>query len=160
MKKFAVLLLLACGLLISGCGSGVTTNTANAQSVTSGLWGAVLTGGSGDASGAVLGFITNFSINGNGTLNITQFSFNTDTDTSTGTGCFVSETESGTSSLTTTLEGEIEGTVTFVVTSSTPAGNVLTLNGTEVGSNITGSWTLTGGTGCASSGAFTMTKSS
>jgi hypothetical protein len=49
-----------------------------------------------------------------------------------------------------------------VVTSSSPAGNSLTLTGTEVGNSITGTWALVGGTGppdCNGSGTFTMTKS-
>ncbi|HEY4905277.1 MAG TPA: hypothetical protein VIH89_17500 [Candidatus Sulfotelmatobacter sp.] len=154
MKKLAVLVLLACELLVGGCGSGTTTSVANANSVTSGLWGVVLTGGSGDASGAVLGFIMNFTVNGDGSLNVSQFSFN---NVQT---CFVSETESGTSSLTTTTGNEVEGTITFVVTSTSPSGNTLTLMGNEVGSSITGSWTLAGGTGCVGGGSFTMTKSS
>jgi hypothetical protein len=165
MKKLAVLVLLACGLALGGCGSSTVTSASNAASVTSGLWGAVLTGGSGDASGAVLGFIMNFTVNGDGSLSITQFSFNTNTNTSTNAGCFVSENESGTSSLTTTTGNEVEGTITFVVTSTSPAGNTLTLSGTEVGNSITGSWQLVGSTGtgvtnCNGSGTFTMTKSS
>lgn len=163
MKKFAVLILLACELAVSGCGSSTATSTSNAQSVTSGLWGAVLSGGSGDASGAVLGFIINFTVNSNGTLNITEFSFNTNPNTTTNPGCFLSEAESGTSSLTTTTGNEIEGSITFVVTSSTPAGNTLTLSGNELGNSITGTWTLVGGTGppdCNASGTFTMNKSS
>jgi hypothetical protein len=87
-------------------------------------------------------------------LNVSQFSFN---NVQT---CFVSETESGTSSLTTTTGNEVEGTITFVVTSTSPSGNTLTLMGNEVGSSITGSWTLAGGTGCVGGGSFTMTKSS
>jgi hypothetical protein len=78
----------------------------------------------------------------------------------------VSETESGTSSLTTTTGNEIEGSINFVVTSSSPTGNTLTLNGTEVGNSITGTWTLVGSdfvqgqtSNCNSSGTFTMTKS-
>jgi hypothetical protein len=165
MNKFAVLALLACELAVGGCGS-TRTSTSNAQAVTSGLWGAVLAGGSGDASGAVLGFIIDFTVNSNGTLNITEFSFNTNPAGTNNPACFVSETESGTSSLTTTTGNEIEGSINFVVTSSSPTGNTLTLNGTEVGNSITGTWTLVGSdfvqgqtSNCNSSGTFTMTKS-
>jgi hypothetical protein len=160
MKKFAVLILFVCGLALCGCGSSTKTSSQNAQSVTSGLWGAVLAGGEGDASGAVLGFITNFTVNGDGSLNITQFSFNTNPAGTNSQPCFVTESVSGTSSLTTTTGNEVEGSITYVVTSTAPAGNTLTLNGTEVGSSITGTWTLSGGTGCTSGGTFTMTKSS
>jgi hypothetical protein len=159
MKKFAVLLLLACELAVGGCGSSTKTSLSNAQSSTSGLWGAVLAGGEGDASGAVLGFITNFTINSDGSLNITQFSFNTNPAGMNSQPCFVSESASGSSSLTTTTGNEVEGSITYVVTSTSPAGNTLTLNGTEVGTSITGTWTLAGGTGCVSNGTFTMTKS-
>src|SRR3984885_4512797 len=129
MKKFAGSVLLVCGLALCGCGSSTKTSSQNAQTVTSGLWGAVLAGGEGDASGAVLGFITNFTVNGDGSLSITQFTFNTDTNTSSSAGCFVSQTESGTSSLTTNTANTIVGSITYVVTSTSPSGNTLTLTG-------------------------------
>jgi hypothetical protein len=159
MKKFAVLVLLACALALCGCGSSTPTSSQNAQTVTSGLWGAVLAGGEGDASGAVLGFITNFTVNSDGSLNITQFSFNTNPAGMNSQPCFVTEAVSGTSSLTTTTGNEVEGSITYVVTSTSPAGNTLTLTGSEEANVITGGWTLTGGTGCTGKGTFTMTKS-
>ncbi len=162
MKKLAVLLLLACELTVGGCGTTVTS-ASNAASVTSGLWGAELTGGSGQASGAVLGFITNFTVNGDGSLSITQFSFNTDTSTNSNAGCFVSQTESGTSTLTTNTANTIIGSITYVVTSTSPSGNTLTLTGNTgagAANSFTGDWTLTGSTDCTGAGSFTMTKSS
>jgi hypothetical protein len=160
MKKLAVLLLLACELTVGGCGTTVTS-ASNAATVTSGLWGAILTGGSAQASGAVLGFITNFTVNGDGSLSITQFTFNTDTNTTSSAGCFVSQTESGTSSLTTNTANTIVGSITYVVTSTSPSGNTLTLTGNTgagAANSFTGNWTLTGSTNCTGAGSFTMAK--
>jgi hypothetical protein len=149
MRKLAIFGLLALSLTVLGCGSSSTTT---AQTTTSGFWQAQLTGGAGEAS--ALDFVTNFTVNGDGSLAVSSFSFFT-TQT-----CFVSgETESGTANVTTNSSNVVTGSVSFVVTSGNPAGNTLTLTGTENGNTITGSWTLTGGSGCTGGGSFTMTKS-
>jgi hypothetical protein len=149
MKKLFVVVFLALELIVTGCGNG----TATAATTASGTWQAVLTGGAAEAS--ALSFITKFSVNGDGSLSVSSFGFLT-----VGT-CFVSgQTESGSADLVTdTTTNLVTGTITFVVQSGSPAGNTLTLTGTESGSTITGTWVLEGGTGCQGSGDFTMTQS-
>ena len=157
MKEVAIVLLLA--LVLNGCGSSSTTT---AQAAASGIWQAQLLGGSGTASG--FSFITQFTVNGDGSLNITSLQFLTNES------CFPVSggTENGTMVLTlnTTTEG-VTGTFSYVVTSG---GKTLTLNGTVTGTEVgttlsgttvTGTWTLTGGTGCndTTGGSFTMTQS-
>jgi hypothetical protein len=151
MKKVAIFGLLALELAFSGCGSSSPTTAA---SDTSGVWQAVMSGGAGEAS--ALSFVTKFSVNGDGSLTISSFNFlNTDPQ-----ACFVSgQTESGTANVSTDSTGLVTGTVTYVVQSGTPAGNTLTLTGTENGTTITGTWALTGSGACTGSGNFTMTRS-
>lgn len=156
MKQLA-LLLLPLALLLNGCSS---TSTA-AQTAANATWQAVLTGGAGTASG--LSFNTQFTVNSDGSLNVESFQFLTD-----GT-CFPTAGggESGTLVLTVDPTSEqVTGPFTYVVNGN---GNTLSLTGnvtgTESGStltnpSITGTWTLTGGTGCSDStgGSFTMTE--
>jgi hypothetical protein len=66
------------------------------------------------------------------------------------------ETESGSFAFTGDFNGKVTGTFTFNVVSGSPSGNTLKLMGTVNGNAITGTWTLTGGTGCTGSGNFTM----
>jgi hypothetical protein len=148
MKKFAILGLMAMALVLSSCGNDQTAAAAD----TSGNWQAVLTGGAGEAS--VLSFNTSFSVNNDGSLSVSNLAFLT-----TGT-CFVSGgTASGTATVTTDSTGLVTGSVNYVVQSGSPAGNTLTLVGTEDGTTITGTWTLTGGEGCTGAGDFTMKRS-
>ena len=149
-KKVAIAGLLSLALVLSGCGTTQTTAAAD----TSGVWQAVMSGGAGEAS--ALSFVTNFSVNGDGTLNISSFNFlNVNS-------CFASGgTESGTANVTTDVNNVVTGTVTYVVQSGSPAGNTLTLTGTEDDTTITGTWVLTesgGSTGCSGAGDFTMTR--
>jgi hypothetical protein len=44
------------------------------------------------------------------------------------------------------------------VQSGSPGGNTLVLNGTVTGNAISGTWMLTGGSGCTGSGHFAMTR--
>jgi hypothetical protein len=44
------------------------------------------------------------------------------------------------------------------VQSGSPSGNTLALAGTTSGNTISGTWTLTGSSGCTGNGTFTMTK--
>src|SRR5580700_11197120 len=80
MKQGAILLLLAMGLMLGGCGN----NQASVQKGASGIWLAELTGGTGEASG--FSFITDFTINGNSTLTIESFQFLT--TSGSGSECF------------------------------------------------------------------------
>jgi len=155
MKEVAVLLLVA--LMLNGCSSSSTPTT---QKAASGIWSADLQGGTGEASG--FSFTTQFTVNGDGSLNITYFQFLT-----AGT-CFPVSggTQAGSMVLTTnTSTNAVTGTFTYTVQSG---GNTLTLNGTVTGTassttlsggSITGTWSVTGG--CTATGeSFTMTQKS
>jgi hypothetical protein len=160
MKQVAILLLMA--LVLNGCGS----STPTLQSTTGGVWLATLSGGVGEASG--FSFITQFTVNGDGTLNITSFQF-----LNVGT-CFTSVspvTPTGSVVLHLNSNDSVTGTIAYVVQST---GSTLTLNGTVTGTAIvtsnnssasltgaviSGNWSLTGGTGCTNAGgSFTMTE--
>ncbi len=168
MKQGAILLLLAMGLMLGGCGS----NQASVQKGASGIWLAELTGGTGEASG--FSFITDFTINGNSTLTIESFQFLT--TSSSGSECFPLNggTVVGAMPLTVESNDSVMGTISYAVTNS---GNTLTLTGNVTGTatqngsgtnvtytltsaTITGNWTLKGS--CASTatgGNFSMTQS-
>jgi hypothetical protein len=145
MKKFAVVVLLAAGIAMMGCGS----NSSNHGNI-NGTWNATLT----DTSNAtVFSFGTNLVVNGDGTLAVTNFSF------STNSPCFVSGgSETGSFALSGDFNGNVTGTFGFTVQSGSPVGDTLTLTGTANGNTISGTWTLTGGTGCTGNGNFVMTK--
>jgi hypothetical protein len=151
MKEVAILLLVA--LMLNGC-SGNSSGTSTGQVASTGGWEAQMFGGVGPASG--FGFVTNFSVNSDSSLDIRNFQFIT-----AGT-CFVSgETESGTLIQSVSGTGVVTGPFTYMITSGTPAGNVLTLSGNEDGNTITGNWTFTGTGDCGSTaGTFTMTLTS
>jgi len=161
MKEVAILLLVA--LMLNGCGSSSPT----LQSTTGGIWEAELTGGASDGSG--LSFITAFTVNSDGTLNITSFQF-----LNQGT-CFTSisaVTPTGSVLLQLNSNDTVTGTITYVVKEN---GSTLTLNGTVTGTaivtsnnssasltgaTISGNWSVIGGTGCtAAGGSFTMIES-
>jgi hypothetical protein len=145
MKKLAVALLLAAGLVLVGCGS----NNSNSSNI-NGNWSAVLTNSS-DGSQAFT-FTTSVTENNDGTLSVTNLTISS-------SSCFVSgETESGSFVLGGNINGNVTGQFQFKVMSASPSNNVLTLTGTANGNTINGTWTLTGGTGCQGSGNFTMTK--
>jgi hypothetical protein len=157
MKEVAILLLIA--LMLNGCGNSGPTAAQTAAGLN---WQAQMLGVDG------LSFITQFTINSDGTLNISNFQFLTHDSTS----CFPDNggTVSGSMALavnSTTFA--VTGTLnSFTVVSG---GNTLTLSGnvtgtesgtTLTGGSITGSWSLAGsGSGaCANaSGTFTMTQS-
>jgi hypothetical protein len=141
MKKLAVVGLMAVALTLVGCGSNGSKGNIN------GTWTAVLTGDENFTFG------TSLVVNNDGTLIVSQFSF------STNGPCFVSgETESGSFGLTGDFNGKVTGTFTLNVVSGQPSGNTLMLAGTVNGNAITGTWSLTGGSGCTGSGNFTMAK--
>ena len=172
MKKLAILMLLALELAVSGCGTSSPSTITNTS--TTGFWESQLIGGTGEAS--KLNFVTEFNVENSGPLDVTSFSFINDG------ACFANglngSTEVGTASFTTnTGTDQVTGQLSFIVTSVTPPGNVLTLTsstggltGTSNGTTTTtgtlsggvavGKWQLTGGAGdpsCANqSGTFTM----
>jgi hypothetical protein len=172
MKKLAFLTLLALAFAVSSCGTSPNTNPTTSTSAT-GFWEAQLVGGTGEAS--KLGFVTAFNVINIGPLNITSFSF------FNASACFANgvdgSTEAGTAAFTTNIStGQVTGSLTYTVTSSIPAGNILTLTslpggltGTSNGTTTTtgslsdgvavGKWQLAGGQGdasCVGQGTFIM----
>jgi hypothetical protein len=142
MKMFAVAMLLVAGLTLSGCGSSSNPGNIN------GNWTATLTGSQN------FSFTTSVIENSDGTLSVSKFSFTTNSS------CFASgETETGTFALSGNFNGNVTGKFGMIVLSGTPSGNTLTLTGNVNGNAITGTWTLTGSSGCTGSGNFTMNKS-
>lgn len=154
MKEVAILLLLV--LLVNGCGSSRPT----AQSATGGVWSGDLSGGEGSASG--FSFITQFTVDSSGTLSFSSFEFINQGN------CFPLDggSISGTMGLTENMAtDQVTGSMTLTVTGngntltlSSPDGVTGTLTGTTLSSgSVTGTWTLTGGTGCTNAaGSFTM----
>jgi hypothetical protein len=156
MKEVAILLLVA--IMLNGCGSSRPT----AQSVTGGVWSASLSGGEGSASG--FSFITQFTVDSSGTLSFSRFEFINQGN------CFPLDggAVSGTMGLTENMAtDQVTGSMTLTVAGN---GNTLTLsspdgvNGTLTGTTlsngtVTGTWSVTGGTGCTGGGgSFTMTS--
>ena len=159
MKEVAILLLAA--LLLNGCGS--SSSSTSTQTAASNTWQAQMLGGEGTASG--ISFITQFTVGGDGTLSISYFQFLN----SNSTQCFpvAGGTQSGSMVLTTnTSNSTVTGTFSFTVQSG---GNTLTLTGTVTGTengttlsggSVSGTWTVSGATGCndPTGGSFTMTQ--
>jgi hypothetical protein len=173
MKIVAILALLAMALAVYGCGTGTPSTTVT--TTTGGNWEAQLTGGLGEAS--QLNFVTTFTVTStNGVasaLDITGLGF------INAGQCFSNAlnatSETGSATITVLSTNQVQGTLTLTITSVTPAGNVLALDGTNVYGTasgapgttgtlsngvVTGTWTLTGpctnGASPAPSGDFTM----
>jgi hypothetical protein len=144
-KQIAVVVLLALGLTLAGCGKGSGNINGN--------WTASLTNPDGSPAFA---FQTTLSGAGGGAFRVTSFTFNT------AGACFASgqEAESGTVSLSGDYNGNVTGSFGMVITTLFPGAtqNVLTLQGVVNGNKITGTWTLVGGAGCSGAGNFTATK--
>jgi hypothetical protein len=162
MKEVAVLLLVAL-MLATGCSSNQTI----AQTASGGVWQASTSGGEGDSSG--FSFITQFTVNSNGSLSISNFQLDNSTS------CFGSASASANGTLSLTFNSADQliapSSLSFTITSS--AGDTVTFTSTSVtgtvngtsltGGSIIGTWTLSpagGGTCVATSGTFTMTQTS
>jgi hypothetical protein len=146
LKQIAVVLVLALGLMLSGCGYGSSGNV-------NGNWTATLITPPGGTP--VFAFATTFSQGSGGTLGFTNFTFTT-AGTCFDTGPF---TETGSVSLTGNYSGGVKGSFAMTISTMFPAANnTLTLTGVVNGNAITGTWTLVGGTGCAGNGTFTATR--
>lgn len=145
MYKFALTTLLALGLTLTGCGK----SSGNVN----GTWTATLT--NPDSSPA-FAFQTNIAGGGGGVFQVTSFTF------TTAGPCFTGDTvtETGSVSLTGNYSGHVAGSFAFTISTMFPVAtnNVLTLNGTVADNTITGTWTLTGSTGCSGNGIFTATR--
>jgi hypothetical protein len=147
MKRFGIALVSALGLVLVACGGG---NTNSSPTVT-GNWSAALTNTDGTPA---LAFTTSLT-EGSGTVMVTG----TNLTFTTSTSCFTSGgSQTGSFVLSQNLGGNVMGAFQLVITSGTPSGNTLTLQGTVADNTITGAWNLTGTGGCTGSGTFTITK--
>lgn len=146
-KSFGMIVLLLLGLATTGCSSNTNSGTIN------GTWTANLTNADGSPAFA---FTTDFTQQSGSSISVTNFKF------TTSGSCFTSATsETGSFGLTGTFNGNVAGTFGMTISTLFPAAtnNVLTLQGTVAGNTITGTWTLTGITGCTGNGNFTVNKS-
>lgn len=145
MNKTVAVLLLGITLIVSGCGSNSTSNPN-----VNGTWNATL---ANSAMANMFAFSTHLIVNADGSLGTTNFSLTLDNSPC----AFPNSTESGSFTLTGNFNGPVSGKFHYVVMSTSPEVNTLTLDGTVSGGQITGTWTLTGGTAnCAGNGTFTM----
>ncbi len=147
-KKIGMVAMLALGMTLAGCGYGSHNGTV------SGNWTATLITPPGGTP--VFAFSTALTQSSGGALTFTNFTFTT-AGTCFATGPF---TETGSVSLSGNYNGNVTGSFASTISTMFPAGtnNMLTLMGTVAGNTITGTWTLTGGTGCAGNGNFTATR--
>ena len=128
MKKLALLLVLAVELAVCGCGNPPIQTVVTTSS--SGNWEAQLF--SNNAPVSDLNFVTSFNITNttnttisNQPLQITGFGFfNSGACFDTG---LTAQTETGTATLNTNNAGQVTGSLTLTITSTTIPGNVLTL---------------------------------
>jgi hypothetical protein len=136
----------ALGLTLAGCGN----STGNVN----GNWTATLI--TPPAGTPVFAFSTMLTQGSGGTLSFTNFTFTT-AGTCFATGPF---SETGSVSLSGNYNGTATGSIALTISTMFPAAtnNVLVLMGNVNGRTITGTWTLTGGSGCTGNGNFTATR--
>jgi hypothetical protein len=146
MKKITTVLvpLLAMTLIFSSCGSN-----SHATGNINGIWSATLS----NATASTFAFQTTLTVNADGSLGTTSFSL-----TLNNTPCsFPATTESGSFTISGNFNGQVSGAFHYVITSTGAESSVLTLNGTVSAGQITGTWSVTGGTeSCTGNGTFTM----
>jgi hypothetical protein len=147
MKNTAAVMLLGLSLIFSGCGSS-SPSTGNIN----GTWSATL---SNSTLANNFAFMTKLTVNADGSLGTTNFSL-----TLNNSPCsFSSSTETGSFTLTGTINGQVSGKFHYVILSSGVEANTLTLDGTVGGGQITGTWSVTGATAnCTGTGTFTMSQ--
>jgi hypothetical protein len=145
--SFGLIIALLLGLLTVGCGSNSNSGNIN------GTWTANLTNPDGTPAFA---FTTNFTQQSGGSISVTNFKF------TTSGSCFSGPTtQTGTFGLSGNFNGNVTGTFGMNISTMFPGGsnNQLALQGAVNGNTITGTWTLTGNTGCSGNGTFTFNKS-
>ena len=132
MKKAIAVVLLGLTLILSSCGS-------NSHGNINGIWSATLS----NATASMFTFQTTLSVNADGSLGTTNFSL-----TLNNTPCtFPATTESGSFTLSGNFNGQVSGKFHYVITSTGVEVQILTLDGTVSGGQITGTWSVTGGIG-------------
>ncbi len=141
-KQLATIALLALALALSGYGSNKpATDNIN------GSWNASLNNTDGSSA---FTFTTTLTQSSGASLTFTNFTFTTTSP------CFSDQTsETGSFGFSGNLNGNVTGTFEMTITTIFPTtNNVLTLNGSVNGNQISGTWTLTGVTGCSGNGTF------
>lgn len=147
MGKLGIAFLLLFSLMVSGCGNSSNSGNIN------GAWTATLTDPT-NSSGPDFIFSTSFTQGNGSTLSVTNFTFTSENESCFGTA----GTANGSFGLAGNFNGNVTGTFAMTVSSASPQGNTLTLNGTVANNTISGTWSLSG-TGCTGSGTFSMNKS-
>jgi len=148
MKHFGFAILLGLVLTVSGCGG-----SSSGASQINGNWTASMINADGSQA---FSFATALrASNGSSNLTINNFTF-----TTAGTCFNTSASQTGTFSFTGDFQGHVTGTFSMIISTAFPSGtnNVLTLQGAVNGPTISGTWTLTGVTGCSGNGSFSMTR--
>jgi len=144
MKKAAAVVLLGVTLILSGCANSHATGNIN------GMWSATLLN---STSANTFAFMTDLTVNADGSLGTTNFNL-----TLNNTPCsFPTTTESGSFTITGNFNGQVSGKFHYVIMSTGVESDILTLDGTVSGGQITGTWTVSGAVGsCTGNGTFTM----
>jgi hypothetical protein len=148
-KALGTAVLLVTTFAALGCGNNNGSNSGNIN----GTWTANLTNPDNSPAFA---FTTDFTEQSGGSISVTNFKF------TTSGSCFSSTTtETGSFGLSGNFNGNVTGTfgMNISTTFSSGTNNQLALQGAVNGNTITGTWTLTGATGCSGNGAFTINKS-
>jgi hypothetical protein len=144
MKNIVAVMLLASSLALSGCGAN-----SHGMGNINGTWNATMS----DSGVETLGFVTNLTVNGDGTLGTSSLNITVNTTTC----AFPAVTETGTFTLSGNFNGQVTGAFHYVVTSTGTLVNTLTLDGTVKSGKIAGNWAVTGSSGgCHGQGTFTM----
>jgi hypothetical protein len=146
MRQFGIVTMVVLGLFLAACGGGSSSNSATVN----GNWSAALT--NTDTTPA-FSFTTSLSQSSGTVVTGTNLNFTTSTD------CFTSGgSQTGSFVLNGNFNGDVTGAFQLNITSGTPSGNTLSLQGTVSNGTISGKWTLTGSGGCTGDGVFTMTR--
>lgn len=147
MRKITAFAVLAVSLILSGCGAG-----SHATGNINGLWSASLSN-SQPSLANVFTFMTNLTVNADGSLGTTSFNL-----TLNNTPCtFPTTTESGSFTITGNFSGQVSGKFQYLIMSTGVEVNTLTLNGTVQNGQIAGTWSVSGATAnCEGTGTFTM----
>lgn len=150
MRQFTLAVLLLLDVILIGCGFSNSNFNKPSPNNVNGTWKATLVGGD---KATMFQFGAALTADSNGLLTFSNFSLTTDS------ACFVDgETETGSVTFGQDLASSPNGLFAMGIQSKPPSQNTLTLSGKQGGTNIAGSWSLTGDAGCSGSGTFTMTK--
>ena len=145
LKQLGMVVVCLLGFMLAGCGKGSGNVNGN--------WTATLISPPGATP--VFAFATTFTQGSGGTLGFTNFTF------TTAGSCFATGpfSETGSVSLSGNYNGNVTGSFAMTVATTFPAtNNMLNLMGSVNGNTVTGTWTLTGGTGCSGNGNFTAIR--